>query len=79
MKVIVCVPTGSVVPAAGLCVTLTDEQLSVATTPPVMFGTLPVPAVTDWLGAHELITGAVTSAVVCTSMLPVVPEHAPDV
>ena len=43
VKVIVCVPTALVVPAAGLCVTVTDEQLSVALTPEVKSGTVAVP------------------------------------
>ena len=65
--VTVVTPVPTVVPAAGLCVIVTDEQLSLATTPLVKSGTvdwqLPF-ALAVWFDPHEVIVGAVTSLTV---------------
>ena len=59
-------PSGNVVPAAGDCVITSEPaavQLSVATTPVVRSGIVPVQLVVDVgivaAGAHVVITGAV--------------------
>ncbi len=68
VSVTVCAPRPTVVPAAGLCVTVRlGSQLSVATTPPVKSGTSAsqeASAAADWSPAQVTISGSVWSETV---------------